>query len=70
MFIFNGDVYIEGYMVIRPSDNKTFDCSTFVLEVLTVHCYELRLFGTKAYPKSNFLYRDISSRYHFRHILF
>ncbi len=28
---------------IRPMDNQPFDCTTFVLEVQTVHGNELRL---------------------------
>ena len=35
---------------IRPIDNQTFDCTTFVLKVLTVHGYALRLFWAKAFP--------------------
>ena len=31
-------------MAIRPLENQVFDCTTFVLEVLTVHGKELRQF--------------------------
>ena len=31
-------------MVIRPLENQVFDCTTFVLEVLTVHGKELHQF--------------------------
>ena len=35
---------------IRPVNNQPFDCTTFVLEVLSVHGNELRLFWFKAIP--------------------
>ena len=35
---------------ICPVDNQSFDCMTFVLEVLTVHGSELNLFWAKAFP--------------------
>ena len=52
---------------IRPSDNQTFDCTIFVLEVIIVYGNELRLFWAKAPPYTLFMSHSShsSSRIHF-----
>ena len=46
---------MHSYMAIHPSDNQLIDRTTFVLEVLTVNGYGLRLFGPRHFLYSNYL---------------
>ena len=46
---------VHSYMAIHPSDNQLIDRTTFVLEVLTVNGYGLRLFGPRHSFYTNYL---------------
>ena len=55
------EIYVVSWLrfkaSISPIDKQPFDCTTFVFEVLAVHGNELRLFGSRHSPYSNYQYR-------------
>ena len=59
---------VHDYAAKRPTDNQSFDWTTFVQEILTAHGNEVRLFGAKAFLLLSYIISRTwhsSSRKHF-----